>query len=172
MRLETEALLLKKAEFEDWEAMYRNVWSRPEAARFMAWRLTTNEEDARERIKRSIEWQKNHDAWLICEKKSSQAIGFAGVDEVKPHVFEDTGIALGPAYVGKGYGKQVLGLLLQYCASLGGREFYYSTRAKNEASKALARSCGFTYQHTEEKTDPRNGEIYGLEVYRKKITTE
>lgn len=29
---ETDRLILRKAEFRDWEAMYRNVWSHPEAA--------------------------------------------------------------------------------------------------------------------------------------------
>ena len=59
MILETDDLLLKKAEFEDWQEMYRNVWSRPETARFMAWRLTTSEEDAKIRIQKSIEYQEN-----------------------------------------------------------------------------------------------------------------
>ena len=29
---ETDRLILRKAEFRDWEAMYRNLWSHPEAA--------------------------------------------------------------------------------------------------------------------------------------------
>ncbi len=171
-RLEAEDIFLRKAVFEDWEAMYRNVWSRPETARFMVWRLTTSEEDAKARIQRAIEYQKSHDSWLVCERKSGQVIGFAGVEERKPHSFEETGIALGPEYVGRGYGKQILGLLLRYCAALGGKEFYYSTRAKNEASRALARSCGFIYQYSEEKTDPRNGRTYEVKVYRKMLESQ
>ncbi len=171
--LETEDLFLRKAVFEDWEAMYRNVWSRPEPARFMTWRLTTSEEDAKARIQRTIDYQKDHDhRWVVCERKSGQAIGFAGVEEMKPHVFQEAGIALGPEYVGRGYGKQILGLLLRYCAALGGKEFYYSTRVNNEASKALARSFGFTYQYSEEKTDPRNERTYELMVYRKMLETQ
>lgn len=60
------------------------------------------------------------------------------MEETAPHIYQDVGIALGPGYVGKGYGKQILLLLLEYCRSLEGKEFYYSTRANNEASKALA----------------------------------
>lgn len=165
MRMETRELLLRKAEFDDWKAMYRNVWSRPETARYMAWQVTTDEEQAKVRIRKSISHQENHDAFLVCEKRSGQAIGFAGVKEIKPHIYEDTGIALGPEYVGKGYGKQVLSMLLAYCRSLGGEEFYYSTRSGNEASKGLARSCGFAFQWAEEKTDWRDGEPYQLEVY-------
>lgn len=169
MILETDDLLLKKPEFEDWQEMYRNVWSRPETARFMAWRLTTSEEEAKIRIQKSIEYLENHDNYLVYEKKSGQAIGFAGVEETEPHIYHDAGIALGPEYVGKGYGKQILELLLEYCSSLGGKDFYYSTRANNKASKALALSCGFTYQYAEKKTDLRNGKPYELEVYHKEI---
>ena len=168
--LETDDLLLKKAEFEDWRAMYRNVWSRPETAEFMAWRVTENETDAKGRIQRTIKYQKTHDTYLVYEKKSGQAIGFAGVEEIRPHIYQDASIALGPEYVGKGYGKQILQRLLKYCRSLGGKEFYYSTRAKNTASKALALSCGFTYQRTEQKIDLRTGEPYELEIYHKKIS--
>lgn len=169
MRLETKDLLLKKAEFADWEPMYRNVWSRQETAKYMLWNPTTSEEDAQARMRRTIAYQENHDTYLVYEKRSGQAIGFAGVEEIRPHVFQEASIALGPGYVGKGYGKQILLLLLEYCGSLGGKEFFYSTRGNNEASIALAKSCGFQYQHTEQRTDPRNGEPYTLVFYRKEI---
>ena len=41
--LETKDLILDKAEFSDWEAMYRNVWSHPECARYMLWNLTESD---------------------------------------------------------------------------------------------------------------------------------
>lgn len=169
MFLETDNLILKKAEFEDWKSMYRNVWSRPETAKYMAWRVLADEKDAKARIQRTIKYQENHNTYLVFEKKSGQAIGFAGVEEIRPHIYQDASIALGSEYVGKGYGKQILQLLLEYCRSLGGKEFYYSTRANNEASKALALSCGFVFRYAEKKTDLRNGMPYELEVYHKEI---
>lgn len=169
--METADIVLRKARFQDWQAMYENVWSRPETARYMQWRVTKNGEEARERMKRTLAYQKTHDTYLVCEKRTGQAIGFAGVAETAPHVYQDASIALGPGYVGRGYGKQILTLLLEYCAgTLGGEEFYYSTRAENAASKALALSCGFTYRHTEKKRDPHSGETYELEVYSRKLT--
>ncbi len=86
MFLETDNLILKKAEFEDWKSMYRNVWSRLETAKYMAWRVTTDEEDAKARIQRTIKYQENYDTYLVYEKKSGQAIGFAGVEETRPHM--------------------------------------------------------------------------------------
>ncbi len=169
MILETKDLLLKKAEFEDWRTIYHNVWSKPETARYMAWRVTEDEEEARERMKRTIKYQKEHDTYLVYEKKSGQAIGFAGVEEIRPHIYQDASIALGPEYVGRGYGKQILRLLMEYCASLGGEVFYYSTRSANEASRALALACGFQYQYSESRVDERNGEPFELEVYFRRL---
>ena len=111
-RMETEDIILGKAKYEDWRSIYRNVWSRPETAEYMVWKVTADEDGARERIQRTIAWQETHDAWLVYEKGSGQAIGFAGVEETEPHIYHETGIALGPEYVGRGYGKQILRLLI------------------------------------------------------------
>lgn len=169
MVMETGSLILGKAKYEDWESMYRNVWSRSETAEYMAWTVAADEEAARERMCRTITWQENHASWLIYEKDSGQAVGFVGIEELQPNIYQDTGIALGPEYVGRGYGKQILWLLMKYCTSLGGVEFYYSTRSGNSAAKALALSCGFIYQYTEQKMDLRSGKPYELEIYRKDL---
>lgn len=87
MILETKDLVLGKAKYEDWEAMYRNVWSNPETARYMQWRVTEGEEDARARIQRTIEFQKTHDTYLVYEKASGEAIGFAGRRKELPGLF-------------------------------------------------------------------------------------
>lgn len=166
--LEAEDILLGKAKAGDWKAMYRHVWSRPETAEFMLWDVTENEEEARKRIQKTILFQETHEAFLVYEKKSGQAIGFAGIMKTAPDIWEDTGIALGPEYVGKGYGKQIVKLLLQYCADvLNGKEFHYTTRAENTASKALAQSCGFRFHHSEQKRHPKSGETYEMEVYNR-----
>ena len=118
--METEDIILGKAKYEDWRSIYRNVWSRPETAEYMIWKVTADEDEARERIQRTVAWQETHDAWLVYERSSGQAIGFAGVEETGPHIYHETGIALGPEYVGRGYGKQILrfirrsGILLFY----------------------------------------------------------
>ncbi len=168
--LETTDLILDKAKYSDWEGMYRNVWSRPESARHMLWNLTTSEEDARIRIQKTIEYQKNHEGFIVYEKKSGTPIGFAGIVQIAPHVYEDTGICLGPDYVGKGLGKQVVRALLQYCReSLDATEFIYSSREENEASIGLARSLGFTCIDSKPKTDARNGYQYNVLEFSLKL---
>lgn len=168
--IETKDLVLDKAKFSDWETMYHNVWSRPESAKYMLWKVTTSESDAQIRIQKTIDFQKTHDTYTVFEKASGAAIGFAGVEQLAPHVYEETGICLGPDYVGKGFGKQILHALIQYCReNFDATEFIYSTREKNIASIRLAESLGFTYISSEPKTDTRDGHPYNLLKYSLKL---
>lgn len=166
--LETNDLILRKAQFDDWKDMYRNIWSRKESARYMLWQVTTSEEDAMERMHRTMKFQsESNTAWIVCEKKSGQAIGFAGMMLVEDGVYEDCGIAIGPEFVGQGYGKQILMYLTDYAfEELGAKTFIASCRSQNVASRGTILSCGFTYTHSEDRVDPRDGTPYVLEFYK------
>lgn len=168
--IETESLILDKAKFSDWKDMYDHVWSRPESAKYMQWRITENEEDARSRILKTIDYQKDHDTYLVFERSNGKAIGFAGVEQISPCIYQDAGICLGPDYVGKGYGKQVLRALIRYCReACGATEFVYSTRAEKIASVRLAESLGFTLISSESKNDRKDGRSYILLEYHLKL---
>lgn len=167
--LETNDLLLTKARFEDWADMYHNVWSWPETARYMLWTVTVSEREAKARMERTIAWQSSHDVWLVREKASGRAIGWAGLKEVSPGLWQETSIALGPDYVGRGYGRQLLELLMDIARERGGMEFRCTARSENTASQALVLSCGFILRGKEHKTDPRDGRIYELSVYSRKL---
>lgn len=56
--IETQDLFLKKAEFDDWKDMLKNIWSHEESAEYMLWTVVKTEDKAKERMKRVIEWQK------------------------------------------------------------------------------------------------------------------
>ncbi len=167
--IQTKDLLLKKADIQDWKDMYVNLWCHEESAKYMLWRPLKTEEEAKERIRKIIEYQKrNNFQYFVYEKKSGQAIGFAGMEEIEKGIYEDTGIAIGPKYTGKGYGKQILKGLSEYSfKNLGAYKFVCSCREKNIASRKMQLSCDFKYTHSEEKTDRRNGEKYILEFYEK-----
>ena len=159
--LTTEDLILDKAKPSDWKDMYHNVWSHPEIGRYTQWRVSTSEADAQERILKTIEFQKSHDTYFVYEKTSGKPIGFAGVEELSPFVYQEAGICLGPAYMGKGYGKQILQCLMRYCKEeFGAKEFVYSAREGNEASHALARSLGFRQTDMEQRADGEDGSCH------------
>ena len=142
--IETEDLFLAKAVFEDWEDIYHNVWSHAETAEFMMWDVTENEEDAQDRMRRTINFQKMHNTYLVYEKSTDRAIGFAGAERREDGKFEETGIALGPAFTHRGYGKQVLQALIDLCVKTWGHgTFIYCHFEGNTASQKLAESMGF-----------------------------
>ncbi|NBH36347.1 hypothetical protein D3Z58_23200 [Clostridiaceae bacterium] len=71
----------------DWKTMDRNVWLRPESAKYRIWCVTADEEDPKVRIYKTIKYQENQDTYLVYEKRSGQAIGFAGMKETAPYIY-------------------------------------------------------------------------------------
>ena len=71
---ETKDLILRKAVFEDWESLYRQVWSQPETARYMAWDLTASEEEARARMERTLAFQASHDFHWPCASSPTSSL--------------------------------------------------------------------------------------------------
>ena len=166
-RIETEDLILSKGKYDDWKDIFENLWRHEESAKYMLWTTVKTEEKAKEKMRKVIEWQKNHLEYFIYEKKSGKAIGFAGIEEIEKGVYEDTGIAIGLKFIGQGYGKQVLMALVNHCFQMKGAEkFVCSCRSENTASKRMQLSCGFLYSHSEKRIDKRNGMEYILEFYQ------
>ena len=164
VRIETKDLILKKAVYDDWKDIYENLWRHPESAKYMLWDVTTSDIDARARMVRTLNFQKYHQyALFIYARSTERAIGFAGMLEVEPGVYEDTGVALGPDFTGKGYGIQVLDALVREAAENGARKFIGTCRKQNVASHRLQMHCGFRFSHDENRVDPRDGSPYVLE---------
>ena len=169
-RLETARLILRKSRMEDWRDLWENVWSRPEAARYMFWSVTTDEAAARARMERTIEWEKTH-PWKYCveEKASGRVIGWAGVEPLREGVWGETGIALGPDYWRRGYGREILEALCAFCRGMGAKRFVAAAREENFASNALIRERGFFFDRSEERVDERNGESYFMNWYHRDL---
>ena len=164
--IETKDLILDKAKLSDWEGMLKNVWSHAESAKYMMWSITTNEEDAKVRMQKTIKFQKTHDTYLVYEKASGEAIGFAGVERIEEGIYEEAGICLGPDYVHRGFGKQILQALIQYCKQeYNAKEFIYSSREQNVASVKLAESFKFELFESETRVDERDNQEYTMLKY-------
>lgn len=171
-RLETARLILRKSRMEDWRELWENVWSRPEAARYMFWSVTTDEDTARARMERTLEWERTHPfKYGVEEKASGRVIGWAGVEPLGEGVWGETGVALGPAFWRRGYGRELLEALCAYCRDeQGAKRFVASAREQNIASRTLIERCGFSYDHSEAHVDERNGERYTILCYQKDLT--
>ncbi|HKM35667.1 MAG TPA: GNAT family protein [Lachnospiraceae bacterium] len=170
--IETKDLILKQAKMEDWKDIYQNLWIHVESARYMLWNVVTSEEEAIRRMGKTIEYEKKEPyALFVYEKKSEQAIGFATMHEINPQVWEVYGMAIGPKFVGKGYGKQILNALANEAFQYqDAKKFIVSYRTMNMASYGMQMACGFHYSYSEDKVDPRNGESYVIKYNVKERT--
>lgn len=165
-KIVTKDLVLKKAIMDDMNDMYNNIWSQEESAKYMLWVPTKNIEEAKDRIIKTIQYQKDKIAYLVYEKKSGQAIGFAGMKEIEDKVYEDIGIGIGTNFIRLGYGKQILMALVDYCFDdLGAIKIVCSCRSENIASRRLQLSCGFHFTNSKPMIDKRNGLNYMLDFY-------
>ncbi len=139
--METMNLIIRKGVFTDWNDLLRNVLSQKESARYMLWNPIYDEEHARENTKKMIDFQRTHDAWLVYEKKSNQAIGWAGVTEVEEGVWEDSGIVIGSEFTGRGYGKQLMQCLIRYVfEEKKADKMIYSCRCGIDVARLLCHS--------------------------------
>lgn len=165
--LETKDLLLKQGSADDWQDLYRNLWSRGEVFRYMFAKPSPTEAHA---MKKTAAYAQMHrevkTEFFVYDKASKQAIGIAGLKEIRPSVYTVTDIALCPDFHGRGCGKQILRAFITLAFDeLGAAELHYDCFRQNEASKRLALSCGFTYTHSEEAELLKDGEKVILDDY-------
>ena len=168
--IETPRLILRKSRMEDWRDLYENIWRSAEAARYMFWSPTRDEEAARARMERTLAWEKTHPfKYSVEEKASGRVIGWAGVEELDEKTWGETGVALGPAFQRRGYGREILDALCELCRAQGAERFVAAAREGNLASNALIRERGFVFDRSEARVDDRNGERYRMNWYHKDL---
>ncbi len=169
--LETKDLILDKAKYEDWKDLYHNILTHSESTKYMLWNVVTSAEEAMESQKKVIANQEKHPyCWTVYEKKSGQAIGWANFYEIEKGIFEDGGIAIGPSFTGKGYGKQIVNAVTDFLRDdVGAKRLILSYRSKNIACKKMQEACGFVYSHAVDKIDSRDGQAYVIEYTVKEL---
>ncbi|MBO4639824.1 MAG: GNAT family N-acetyltransferase [Treponema sp.] len=153
-KLETEHLILRKAQKKDLDSIYKNVWSDSSLAKYMLWTPLNSIEEAEERLIKVFEFQKTNNNFFVCLKATDEVIGFAGIiqNQEEPEVYEAGGICIASKYQKKGYGKEVLSALASLIFNeLGGLKFHYSCFKENIASANLSESLGFKYINTVKK---------------------
>ena len=148
-------IILRKAKEDDYISMLEEVWGDPEVYRWMLYTPTFSLEDAKDRLKRSMEYQKDHFAYFVALKDTNKAIGLCAIKEYGEGLFEEAGICIGKSYQGGGFGKEILKLLLDLAFyKLNATSFRYGYFKENVKSKKLAEFFNFKYQETEELIRP------------------
>ena len=153
-------LVLRKAKESDYLSMLKNVWGDEAVYRWMLYQPTLTEADALDRCRRSILFQKDHHAWFVALRDTDEAIGLCAIRETEPGHFEESGICIGTAHQGKGYGKEIVSLLLDLAfQQLGAEDVRYGYFQDNIKSKKVAEAFGFVFDRTEEMVRPWDGSL-------------
>ena len=165
-RIETERLILRKAEGRDLDLIWERVWRQEELAGMMLWTPTPTRGEAIARLERTKAYQRDNCAYFICLKATDEPIGFGGCREIAPGDWDETGLCIAKAWQGLGYGKESLRALVELAfRELGGRRFRASCFHENAASAATIRSCGFVYAGSGTETRERDGYPYLCDRY-------
>ena len=165
-KLITKNLILRKANINDLDSIYNNVWKDKSIADNMLWKVINTKEEARDRIKKIINYQKDNYAYFICLKKTNEAIGFAGIVEKEPNIYSEHGICIATKYQHLGYGKEVVQALINLAfKELNGKRFIYSCFNTNEKSRKLCQSLGFKYLESKEEIRKHDNMKYIADYY-------
>ncbi len=150
--VEHNNIILRKANMEDLEKLYYNLWSSEEVAKYLFWKKTDNLIDAEERIKRTVNFQMHHHSFVVALKTNNEAIGITGIYEYEPFCYRESGLCIGEKYQGFGYGKEMLEMLLYLAFEvLKAKKFRYSCITENIRSKNLCLKYGFEYSESKKE---------------------
>ena len=164
--LETKNLILRKANNNDLESIWNNIWSDNRIAENMLWKVTETFEEAKERLERTIRYQENNYAYLVCFKLTNEPIGFAGIFEKEKNIYEDTGICIATNYQGNGYGKEIVFALKKLIFEiLNGDRFIYGCFNTNEKSRRVCLSQGFKYLNSKKMTREWDNKEFEVDYY-------
>ena len=139
--IETENLILRKLEVEDYKKAYENWCSNPLVAKHTTWDTHENEEETKELFEM---WGKDYEKtttfrWLAVEKISNEPIGTIDVVNFSEHDSRaEIGYCYGQNWWGKGYGTEALKAVINYL--LNEVEFEMII-AKHEISNPASGRC-------------------------------
>ena len=151
-RLETERLILRRFNENDYHDMYKNWASEKLVARFMPWHHHENEEVTKNIVNMWINEYQNDTCynWVIELKKTNEIIGtITVVNEWNENDCCEIGYAIGTKYWGNEYVKEALLKVIDFLFNEVG---YHRIEAKhainNPNSGRVMEKCGMVYEGT------------------------
>lgn len=166
--LETQRLRLRKARPGDLNGIWQNIWRDTAISRWMFWPPTDTLDAAKERLARTMAFQREHPyMYFVCLKETDEAIGFAGMRETAPGIYEEAGICVAARYQCAGLGKEILGALLDLAFGEQNADAFIAAHIEgNEKSRAVITHWGFQYTHSTEEIREWDGARFTTCFYR------
>ena len=167
--IETERLLLRRLEIDDYEEMY-NTWENDaRVTKYLTWEPHKNKEETKQLVEY---WIKEYDKdytyrWLVTLKDTKKIIGL--IDVINKSINEMTcelGYCYGYNYWNHGYATEALKAVIEYLHKEGFPVVYAEYLKSNPASGRVMAKAGMVYEATlKSRTINKEGKREDLIVY-------
>lgn len=148
--LETDRLILRRANLDDASAMFKNWGSDPKVSRYVTWETHKTVEDSLEYIKHLCDGYNtdNFYNWIVVEKSTDTPIGTIGVVDVSTkHSTMEIGYCYGVKWWGNGYATEAFKRVIKFLFEEVEVETIYAEHLEaNPASGRVMEKCGLTYE--------------------------
>ena len=167
--IETQRLVLRRAELTDAEAMFRNWASDPEVTKYLTWPPHTSLEVSRRILESWVEANGQIDRyhWMIVLKELGQPIGSITVVEHRDDIGEaEVGYCIGKQWWHKGLVTEAMMAVMGYLFDQVGMNRVEARHdLNNPHSGGVMKKCGMRYEGTLRRADRNNQGICDTAVY-------
>ena len=116
--IETERLILRKINKDDYPLVYQNWTSDQKVARYVSWDQHNSMDDTKAYIEYKANRYEGHEYcfdWIVVLKETNEPIGeISSVKTSKKHSLIALGYCYGSKYWNKGYATEVLQIIIKY----------------------------------------------------------
>lgn len=168
--LETERLILRKTEENDWEPMFRNWANDERVTRYLTWRPYESAEALRDTYHRYLMEQcdqPDHYNWKIVLKELDEPVGAISVVSLREDIEEaQIGYCLGVPWWHKGIMTEAFGAVIRFLFDEAGvNRIAASHDADNPRSGAVMKKCGLRYEGTARQGARTNRGVCDMVTY-------
>lgn len=164
--IENKNVALRKATLDDLNDLYNNIWSDEDMAKYMLWQVSLDISNAKERLIRTINYQKDNLGFVITLKETNEVIGITGIYEYETNRYMEKGICISKQHRRKGYALEVLDMLLYMSFDIyKANDFLYSHVDYNNISKKLCEKYNFIYKETKQHIREYDNKTFNLKCY-------
>ena len=168
--IETPRLILRKAQIEDAEAMFRNWANDKEVTKYLTWPVHADVEVTKSVLAGWVESYQKEDYyhWMIVLKETDAPIGSLLVSTLGRAASAHVGYCIGRKWWHRGIMTEALGAVIDFLFDEVGYHRVESLHDPNNPhSGAVMRKCGMQYEGTLRQADRNNQGIcdacyYGL----------
>lgn len=158
--IETSRLILRKAQMDDAQAMFRNWASDPEVTKFLTWTTYVNVETAYPILEMWTQEYEKPDfyQWMIVLKEIGEPIGSISAVRQRDDIGQaEIGYCIGRRWWHNGIMSEALGAVIDFLFSeVGMNRIEAKHDTNNPHSGGVMRKCGMKYEGTTRASDRNN----------------